>query len=181
MLPLPSTNQEFSIVTSGSIELLHAQTVVQTASATHLLEVFGDTIIAESITFGPSEVLLNQLGVMRACSGVFDTLNTVLEDALATVRKCACMTQFDKLIDQGETKRHLIALRNNLFKRCREVFYCSSVEMLLITSEIQSYSANPNPYVAHHKYYCKSSLQLNRQSSCNKGDGIVVTFPQPCA
>lgn len=133
-----SRNLEFRNVTLGLIELLDAQTVILTdcisysgisqvlstkSSNSYLRYLVGDARIVESITFGPLGSLVTQLGVMRACSEVFDTLNTVLEDALVTVRKCACMTQFDKLIDQGETKRHLIALRENLFKRCREVFY----------------------------------------------------------
>ncbi len=52
---------------------------------------------------------------------MFDALNVELEDALACVHKCASMNQFDKLLDQGVTKRHLIHNREVLFKICAEV------------------------------------------------------------
>jgi hypothetical protein len=52
---------------------------------------------------------------------MFDTLNVELEDALACVHKCASMNQFDKLLDQGATKRHLIHNREVLFRKCAEV------------------------------------------------------------
>lgn len=56
-------------------------------------------------------------------STIFDALNVELEDALACVHKCAGMSQFDKLLDQGATKRHLIHNREVLFRKCAEVKY----------------------------------------------------------
>jgi len=52
---------------------------------------------------------------------MFDALNAELEDALARVHKCASMNQFDKLLDQGATMRHLIHSREVLFRKCAEV------------------------------------------------------------
>lgn len=52
---------------------------------------------------------------------VFDSLKAELEAALAIVNKCCAMRQFDKLIDQGSTKRFLTMIRENLFMRSREV------------------------------------------------------------
>jgi hypothetical protein len=52
---------------------------------------------------------------------VFDALKAELEAALAIVNKCCAMRQFDKLIDQGSTKRFLTMIRENLFMRSREV------------------------------------------------------------
>jgi hypothetical protein len=54
---------------------------------------------------------------------MFDALNVELEDALARVHKCAGMSQFDKLLDQGATKRHLKHNREVLFRKCAEVKY----------------------------------------------------------
>jgi hypothetical protein len=52
---------------------------------------------------------------------MFDTLNVELEDALACVHKCANMSQFDKLLDQGATKRHLKHNREVLLRKCAKV------------------------------------------------------------
>ena len=52
---------------------------------------------------------------------VFETLKIELEATLPIMKKSCAMTQFDKLLDQGKTKRTLIMIFESLFMRAREV------------------------------------------------------------
>lgn len=99
----------------------------------------------------------------------FEALNAELEAALAIVRRCGKMTQFDKLLDHGETKNQLVQLRENIFNNSREVGYCVPFCMRSCSS------TGVSEVFVGHLYNLTSTKNISRAN--NENHCTQIYFP----
>ncbi|KAJ7533612.1 hypothetical protein O6H91_13G056900 [Diphasiastrum complanatum] len=77
-------------------------------------------------------------------SAVFHKLNSIMEEAIRLMRKTATLSQLDKLLDQGDTKRRLDGIQETVLKAAQEMdAFLSFQEKLELARSSNSFLQKP--------------------------------------